>query len=54
MTTLKYSRINQAYFLMFHQTVIEVFDTLQEATFHLSENGLGTDAKGTVMKLDKI
>ena len=40
MTTVKWSPINQAYFLLFGDSVINVFNSKDELLWHLQTNGL--------------
>ena len=47
---VKYSNINQAYFLMFGDSVIEVFNSKADLMYHLKASGLKMLHGGEVVK----
>lgn len=48
--TVKYSNVNQAYFLMFGDSVIEVFNSKSDLMNHLRVSGLKLTHGGKVAK----
>lgn len=50
MMTVKYSNVNQAYFLMFGDSVIEVFNSKSDLMNHLRVSGLKLTHGGKVAK----